>query len=83
MNEIKCGDEAKDMITGFSGVVVAVTTWLHGCRRITIQPRELKDGKRVESDTFDEMQVEVITPAPRKEPVKTGGDRDDSIALRR
>ena len=43
---IELGDTAKDSITGFSGVVIATTFWLHGCERLTLQPQKLdKDGK--------------------------------------
>ena len=43
--KIDLGDVAKDTITGFEGVVVAQSKWLHGCVRMTLQPRELKEGK--------------------------------------
>ena len=33
------GDEVKDTITGFKGIVVARTEWLNGCARVTVQPQ--------------------------------------------
>lgn len=61
MNEVNLGDKVKDSITGFSGVVVGVTTWLHGCRRITVLPDHLdKEGKLLESQMFDEPQLVLI-----------------------
>lgn len=57
---LKLGDKARDRISGFTGIVVAITEWLNGCRRITICPQELKDGKPVESHTFDAEQVELV-----------------------
>lgn len=54
------GDLAKDRITGYTGIVVAVTDWLNKCRRITLQARALKDGKPVESATFDETDVVLV-----------------------
>lgn len=88
---IKPGDLVKDGITGFTGIVVARTEWLNHCIRCTVQPRELKDGKPVESQTFDEEQLEVLEPQSFvskafkavKEVLQTGGDRDDKSALRR
>jgi hypothetical protein len=78
------GCVAKDSITGFQGVVIAVTEWLNGCQRVTIQPQQLDNGKRLEADTFDAEQVVVveavevpaakqkggpsIAPAQRKDP---------------
>jgi len=57
---IQCGDLAKDGITGYEGIVVARTEWLNKCVRITIQAKEMKDGKPVENQTFDEEQVVLI-----------------------
>lgn len=72
---VKLGDEAKDTITGLVGVVVAVTEWINGCVRITLQPRELKDGKPVENSTFDVEQIEVVKAhdVPKR---ATGGPHD-------
>lgn len=36
--EITLGCKAKDKITGFTGIVIAMTSWLNGCQRVTIQP---------------------------------------------
>lgn len=74
---IELGDEAVDLITGFSGVVVADTKWLHGCRRLTIQPRELKDGKPVEPMSFDEPQLRPVRVKVAETTGKTGGPRPE------
>ena len=87
---INLGDRAKDKVTGFSGIVIAKTTWLHGCERITIQPEKLdKEGKVKETQTFDYNQVEVVkssvvkaTPVVERQKAP-GGPRDDKAALRR
>jgi hypothetical protein len=70
---IKLGDEARDTISGFKGQVIAITEWLYGCRRISIQPRELKDHKPVESYTFDEAQVELVAPLTPPATTRTNG----------
>jgi hypothetical protein len=55
------GDEAKDLVTGFRGIVTARTTWLHGCNRLAITPTKLgSDGQPVKEATFDEQRIEVI-----------------------
>lgn len=61
MDEIELGDLVADKISGFQGVVVAITEWLHACKRITIQPSELKDGKPIDNETFDYLQLKIIT----------------------
>lgn len=78
-NEIHLGDTAKDTITGYEGVVVARTLWLHGCERITIQSRELKDGKPVDSCTFDVEQVELVQSVRPREVVATGGPKPEPV----
>lgn len=57
---IALGDDARHTITGFAGLVIALTTWLNGCVRVTLQPRELKDGKPLEHQTFDIQEVELV-----------------------
>lgn len=59
-NEIKLGCKAKDIITGFTGIVVCISEWINGCRRITVQPQEVRDGKPLESQTFDVEQMECL-----------------------
>jgi hypothetical protein len=71
--KVKLGDVARDTITGFEGVVVAITKWLHGCYRITIQPQKLHDGKPVDNCTFDEPQVEPVAPQVHETTARTGG----------
>jgi hypothetical protein len=58
--DIDLGDIVKDSITDLRGVVVAITDWLNGCQRVTVQPKELKDGKPVETSTFDVEQLELL-----------------------
>lgn len=55
------GDLAKDLVTGFTGIITARTTWLHGCDRVAITPNKLgKDGEPIKEASFDEQRVEVI-----------------------
>jgi len=58
---IKLGDIAKDTVTGFQGVVIGRSTYLYNVDRLTLQPRELLDGKRQDSRSFDEPGVEFVS----------------------
>lgn len=60
MGIIRLGSEVKDTLTGFRGIAVCRTTWLHGCARIGIQPQETKDGKVLEIEHLDEPRIKVI-----------------------
>ena len=73
--DIDLGDEVKDQVTGFKGVVVAITRWITGCRRVTVQPQTLKDdGSVPETHTFDETHLTVTAaakvPSPNAGPMQ-------------
>jgi len=73
MNDIKLGDYAKDTVTELTGTVVAVTEWLHGCKRYTLQPKMDKTGKVPESMSFDSPQVVLVKAKSVNRKTKTGG----------
>lgn len=75
--EIELGETARDTITGFQGVVIAKTKWLHGCVRITLQPQTLHDGKPVDSVTFDAPQLERVDAQRHPGTARTGGPRPE------
>lgn len=52
------GEYLRDIITGFSGVVVSRVDNLTGCNRYCLQPRIDKDGKLVESAWIDEPTLD-------------------------
>lgn len=74
---IKLGDRVKDTITGFTGVVICISQWLHGCRRITLQPEQLINGKMIESQTFDEPQLKVVKGSVTTGESRTGGPKPE------
>lgn len=55
---IKLGTTVRDVITGFEGVVTGRAEYLTGCAQVQVVPRVLdKDGKRRDSEWFDEQRV--------------------------
>jgi hypothetical protein len=70
---IELGDTAKDVVTGFEGVVVARSEWLNGRVRLSIQPRALRDGKPIESQSFDVEQCALVQKCDAKMPTKKAG----------
>jgi hypothetical protein len=77
-SSIALGDKVKDTITGYAGVVTGRFTSLHAHVQFGVQPQELKDGKPVESFTFDAGSLELVKPK-KVEPIakQTGGPRDN------
>lgn len=84
---VKLGDRVRDLITGFEGIVVARCEWLYGCVRLTVQPEKLKDGKQLETATFDEPQLKVmkvgVVEHMKPSLAPTYGPRDDAKATSR
>lgn len=90
---IELGDKVKDTISGFTGIAVAITKWIHGCDRISVQPQGVKpDGQLYEMNNFDVLQLEIVKKGVVKssntapEPIRakaTGGPRDDKSLARR
>ncbi len=79
---VKLGNKARDTMTGFEGIVVAITKWLYGCNRICVEPTKLdKDGNPSEGRWFDEQRIEVVRPTKPKvskdNTAKTGGPQRD------
>jgi hypothetical protein len=58
---VNIGDKAKDIVTGFQGIVVGKTSWLHGCDRLTLEPDKLDDeGQPQRVQTFDDHRIEIV-----------------------
>lgn len=70
----KLGAKARDKVTGYTGVINAVSRWLNGCNRYVVQAPVDKDGKIPDGHTFDEENLEILEEEVIKDkPVKTGG----------
>jgi hypothetical protein len=78
---IRLGNIVKDSITGFTGMAVGRTEWLYGCTRIAVESTELKDGKPVGAEWFDEQRIEVVVASVPKvsadSAATTGGPQRD------
>lgn len=71
--KFELGSELRDKITGFSGVVVYRSQWIHGCNVYGLRFMELKDGKPMDTQQFDEPQLELVKPKVIEPSRKTGG----------
>lgn len=52
----------RDVVTGFTGVATSKTEYLNACVRVGLTHRELRDGKPLDTQVFDEHQLELVTP---------------------
>lgn len=71
---IKLGQEVRDRVTGYQGIVVSVTDFLNGCKRMGIQRKfdPKKDKETTDPEMFDEPDLVLIgrgiLPEPEPEP---------------
>lgn len=84
MNQIKLGSKARDIITGFTGIITSRATYLTGCDQYCIKPQKLmKDGSMQEGVYFDIEQIEILDAKPLKVNTRpTGGPRMDSAPIK-
>lgn len=76
---INLGDKVRDTISGFEGIAIGHSKFLHGCDTIGIKPQGLHDGQPIAAHWFDINQVETIEadavkPTRQHDP-KPGGPR--------
>lgn len=57
------GRNAKDRVTGFTGVIVTVSFDLFGCVQAVLSPPVDKDGKKPDGHWFDVNRLELVDEA--------------------
>ena len=81
--KIENGDLVKDKISGIAGVVIGITDYLYGCRRLAVQEQNgVKDGRPTNSFYVDEPQAEIVQKAvllPEPKAEKRYGPRDEPV----
>jgi len=76
------GEEVKDKITGYRGVVTFRVEYLTGCRRYGVQSKKLREDKPQDAVPFDEDQLE---PVKKKKPLEVhrpGGPQNDRLLMK-
>ena len=69
------GDEVQDRISGFKGIVVSHTEFMHGCDRYGLQAKVGKDGKVPDWHYFDSRQLKLIKAKKVKVPKRTAVEK--------
>jgi len=68
------GETVKDTISGYTGIVVAITYYMTGCTHLSLQaPMNKKDGTVPDWENFDETRCEMIKEAPVVKDEPNGG----------
>lgn len=70
------GDEARDIVTGFKGIVTILTWYFNGCTKYTLSEKYRADAKDPLAVEFSMLEARVEVTKPVAKPVtkaKTGG----------
>jgi hypothetical protein len=76
-----CGVEAKDKITGFTGIITVRLDFLYGCTQYGLTPTVNDKGETKHTEYFDEGRIQVIGEGVKPTDVrveKRGGDNRDA-----
>jgi hypothetical protein len=63
MNDL-LGRHARDVITGFTGVITGYVRYLSGCNQALVAPKAAKDGSLRPSEWIDEQRLEIDLKKP-------------------
>lgn len=58
--KIELGQEVKDEITGFQGIVTGEVSYITGCTQFLVQPRATTPDKKPDSEWFDHERLNVV-----------------------
>jgi len=68
---IELGQEGKDKITGFKGIITARHQYLTGCDQYTLSPPMNKEGTLGDNFQFDEGRIEITGEGINKKKVSS------------
>lgn len=81
---IQLGQEARDKITGFKGIIIGRADYLFGCAQYALTPKTNEAGEVKDTQWFDEGRIEVIGQGVAPEEVRVernGGPNRDAPRL--
>ena len=70
---MQLGDEVKDIVTGFRGVVTGEVKYLTGCTQMLVTPKTGKENNPVDAKWLDIDRLHVVKAGAVKLTVKTNG----------
>ena len=68
---LELGNEGKDKITGFKGIITARHQYITGCDQYTLSPKMNSDGDLGDSYQFDEGRIDIVGVGINKKKVQS------------
>jgi hypothetical protein len=79
---VELGDQVRDKVTGFKGIVTGKAQYLTGCKQVMVTPKVGDDGKYVDACWLDVDRVEVLGKEAIKIDVVDNGGPQQSPSRR-
>ncbi len=79
---ILLGVEARDTVTGFTGIITAQVHYLTGCMQFCLSPKIDKEGKIRDGAYFDHQRLEYVGAGVPFRSSDTGGPQRDAPPIR-
>ena len=78
--KLELGMEARDRVTGLTGIAISRAVYLQDCNRVLLQPKAVEDDTKLpDAVSIDEPDLEItgygVLPVPVEEGRKPGGPR--------
>ena len=70
--DLRLGYKARDVVTGFSGTIMGLVTYLTGCKQALLVPGLDEKGQPGESHWFDLDRLQILAEEPHLAPDKFG-----------
>jgi hypothetical protein len=82
VSTVELGDQVRDKVTGFKGIVTGKAQYLTGCKQVMVTPKVGDDGKYVDACWLDVDRVEVLGKEAIKIDVVDNGGPQQSPSRR-
>lgn len=79
---VSLGDRAKDVITGFVGLVTGRCEYLTGCAQFLLQPPVKENGDKPDAHWFDETRIEIMARQAVKLPARSNDGPDQPAPIK-
>jgi hypothetical protein len=82
VSTVELGDQVRDKVTGFKGIVTGKAQYLTGCKQVMVTPKVGDDGKYVDACWLDVDRVEILGKEAIKIDVVDNGGPQQSPSRR-
>jgi hypothetical protein len=72
------GKKGRDKVTGFEGIITSKICYMYGCAQYGLTPKIDNEGKRRDTEYFDEGRIEILEQVINPDDVKVAENGCDT-----